>query len=84
MSIFWKKSSGKNFISGKKKSSAIAFNPRYKIFIIYIVFFDNFNKNYKENIYFSGKIHITILIANNTSTLILLKYPDFAEIFFLE
>lgn len=68
----------------KKGFAAITLYPRYKTFVGYIVFLNN-SSNYQENdIYPSRKLQIAELVTNNNSTLILIEYTDFINIFSLE
>lgn len=66
----------------KKKFSAAAFDSDNISFIIYITFFINFDL--KVHIYPSHMSHIISVIIIEISIVILSKYVDFTNIFFLE
>lgn len=60
----------------KKEVAAVAFDPKDNMFIVYIVFFTNFN-----NVYFSCRVEIAPLKTNKTLITILPEYPDFIDNF---
>lgn len=68
----------------KKKFTAIFFNPRHDIFVVYITFFDNPNNDQNDDINLFYKAKISGFVANKISILIFVKYFNFVDIFFLK
>ena len=62
---------------GKKEFVAIAFDPKYEIFIVYIAFLSSISLN----LYLFYKPQIADLIAKKASMKISAKYTDFADVF---
>lgn len=67
---------------GKKEFVAVAINLEYETFVFYVLFF-NFTP-LDTGVHLSCKSLIANLIAKNALTKVLVKYADFANVFFLD
>lgn len=67
---------------GKKDFTVIVFNPDNKTFAVQIVFLTSFNLDIDNH--FSCRVEIAFLIVDDTLTVVLSEYTDFADVFFLD
>lgn len=62
----------------KKKFAAAIFEPKYKVFVVYVT---TFCVDLDDQVYLSKKAKIAYFKAHKASTKVLNKYANFADIF---
>ena len=66
---------------GKKEFAAVAFDPKYKTFVVYVV---ALNVDLGDEVHLLRRVKVAYLKVDEAPTKVSSKYADFIDVFFLK